>query len=463
MNATKEEERLERWRVLVLRPAEDRVLLRPEGPAFALPQIAIPAGQRIAANINRVVERDFGIPIVSLYEIFPKGQEPQNEPFYHAAVAIGHHERVPAGSYWTVISSLKADSFTREGEFAAVTALGSLLAAQRKGESTEPFLKPTWFPDVARWIMHSLRARGTRLSGQFLQLNASSTFSLIRFETDRRPVWFKAVGEPNTREFHLTLALARLSPEYLPKLLAVKTEWNAWLAEQASGCALSASADLQNWETVADSLSHLQTLTIPAITDISQAGARNLNPASLLPRVAPFCEWMSDLGDRCASDDAVLVRDLDWRQLEESVSDALTQLGSLNLPETVGHMDLSPQNIFVSSGGCTFLDWAEGFTGCPFFSFEYLLQHFRRSQQRDASMEARFREAYLRRWRQLVSTHALEKALHFCPLAALFAYASTLVSAITKQNSMTAAQEIYLLRLARKMSRMTLQAKGAGA
>jgi len=52
------------------------------------------------------------------------------------------------------------------------------------------------------------------------QLNGSETFSLLKFETTKAPVWFKAVGEPNVREFLITLKLFELFPDYVPKILA---------------------------------------------------------------------------------------------------------------------------------------------------------------------------------------------------------------------------------------------------
>ena len=58
-------------------------------------------------------------------------------------------------------------------------------------------------------------------------------FSLIRFETNREPVWFKAVGKPNIREWAVTLALAGLCPDCVPQSWPVQRRWNASLALQA--------------------------------------------------------------------------------------------------------------------------------------------------------------------------------------------------------------------------------------
>ena len=447
----------EPYRLLIFRRDAEEILLRPEGALFALPQIDIPGSERIAANVNSAVKRELGLDVVSLYEVFPENPK-QSGVFYYAAVSVRPREDIPAGMYWTSVGSLTADSFSRRDEFAAIATFRSGLNAPKNGLMTEPFLKPNWFVEIAAWVARSLRPSGLRLSGSFQQLNASPTFSLIRFETDGEPVWFKAVGEPNTREFHVTIALARICPEYLPKVLADNGEWNAWLAEEASGISLSSGADFRRWESAAESLAHLQILALPNVAEISSAGARDLRPKHLLSRVVPFCEFIAGRTAGADSQATPQLRNLNWRQLGAAIEDALTELERLDLPETLGHMDLNPQNIFDSAHGCIFLDWAEAFTGCPFFSFEYLLQHFRRFFPGETSLEARFRNAYVRRWQPFISHRHLETALTFSSLAALFAYASTLwVSLSMRRDSMAVPQETYLLRLARKMSRMTAQ------
>ena len=70
-------------------------------------------------------------------------------------------------------------------------------------------------------------------------------------------------------------------------------------------------------------------------------------------------------------------------ELKDIVRLTLQELDGLRLFDTVGHMDLSPANIFGTTGRAVFLDWAEAFVGDPLFSFEYLLQHFRRKFSRD--------------------------------------------------------------------------------
>ena len=87
MTALREQEPVERWRLLIVGPDAEQILVRSQGPKFALPEIATPVGQRIAASLNRTVERELGIHILSLYEIPSAPRAFSGDVFYHAAVA----------------------------------------------------------------------------------------------------------------------------------------------------------------------------------------------------------------------------------------------------------------------------------------------------------------------------------------------------------------------------------------
>src|SRR5258708_35170729 len=84
--------------------------------------------------------------------------------------------------------------------------------------SEGPFAKPEWLRETCRWIAQQIEPLKIRLTGNFRQLSASSSFSLMRFETTGPAVWFKAVGKPNSHEFNIVSLLTTLLPEYLPRI-----------------------------------------------------------------------------------------------------------------------------------------------------------------------------------------------------------------------------------------------------
>jgi hypothetical protein len=148
---------------------------------------------------------------------------------------------------------------------------------------------------LQRWIEEVIGPLGFHLTESFAQLNASPSFSLVRFGTNGPAVWFKAVGEPNLREFPITVAIARLVPRYLPAILAVRSEWNGWLALEVEGINLSDTQHALDWKAAASALAKLQIETRDKARVFIGSGARDLSVSTLLKLVRPFLDTMSQL------------------------------------------------------------------------------------------------------------------------------------------------------------------------
>jgi hypothetical protein len=460
VNALVSVSQIESWRLLIVRPERAEILLGSDDATFCLPDIAIPPQERIAANINREVERRFGLRVISLYEIHPDSAALQDGVFYHAVLSVQSSEPVPNDTAWMPIGFLSANSFRREEDFAAIDEFRSLCAKANADSGPDPFLRLTWFREVTEWVNESLGPYRLHLTGPFRQLNACSNFSLLRFETSGVPVWFKAVGEPNTREYPITLALAHACPEFIPKVLAARSDWNAWLAEEAAGTSLLSNTHLPHWEYAAESLANLQVQTIPLVQELARAGARDFSCRYLGSGIEPFIEFIQNNAQESSGSRGPQLSIPELRELGVVLQDVLKTLDELSLPETVGHMDLNPQNIICSDRECVFLDWTEAFIGCPLFSFEYLLQHFRRTFPSQLTMEKKFQEAYADPWRAPISPENLALAASLSPLAALFAYVTTVQRYLETEESANSVQWEYFLRLVRKMRRMSQAREG---
>lgn len=463
MSTPTTEHPLETWVLLMIRRAGKEVLVSASGAKYNLPQVQIPAQQRIAANINRSVERKFGLRVISLYEVIPRGPALAGDSHYHAVAAVESAQMPPEGYRWACLHTLKADSFSRDREFAGIEALRLGLKRVARDLAAEPFRKAAWFTEVKNWVGRSLRPYSLRPSGIFEQLNACPTFSLIRFETNREPVWFKAVGKPNVREWAVTLAMAGLCPDSIPRILASRRRWNAWLALQAPGQSLASSGKPQFWEGAAASLARLQVASMNHGDNLLMAGAHDLRISRLLSILEPVFQFIADSTRRLPLQTSKNLTLLEVSELKDIVRLTLQELDGLRLFDTVGHMDLSPANIFGTTNRAVFLDWAEAFVGNPLFSFEYLLQHFRRKFLRDTPLEERFRNAYFKVWRTKIPQKQLNRTLLLSPLAALFGYAATVWGAAQADSAQLPSRERYLLSLVRKMQDEVPQMDGRKA
>jgi Phosphotransferase enzyme family len=452
----------ETWSLLVVSRDGNRILLHQDRAGSRLPRVDIPIHGRTAANLNRAIQRDFKIPVISLYPIVPANNDRVDGDRYHAVAALAAHAHLPAGCKWRLLSSLSQGPTLRPLDVEAIAMFRTELARKEHKSRSAPFLQPDWFTDVTRWITEILLSHALRLTGPFEQFNADSLFSLIRFETCGPAVWFKAVGAGNSRELPVTLALTRLCPAHLPKILACKPDWNAWLAEETSGVSLADRREPRLWNDAAAALAQLQMASIRASGEVCSAGARDFGHASLGSLVESFFAALTasqvfppaDVGDALTREQV--------EETREGVQDSITSLEALGLPDTIGHMDLNPSNIHLTEARCVFLDWAEAFVGNPFLSFEYLRQHFRRAISPGPSEENRFREAYLGPWQRLLSPEDLQAAISCVPLAALFAYTATIWAESIRRGGLNVTQGNYLASLIRKMRRIVLNSRAEG-
>jgi len=114
------------------------------------------------------------------------------------------------------------------------------------------------------------------------------------------------------------------------------------------------------------------------------------------------------------------------RATELRLTEALRELEAAAIPDALNHFDLNPGNAIVYRGECKFLDWAEAAIGNPFFSFEYLRQHFVRALGEGVDAAAEFRKSHVNVWRTVLSHSAIERTCELMQLVAPFALAATL-------------------------------------
>lgn len=415
-------------RIILLRLSSSEhaeILLESEGSRFTLPQIRIARWQRIAEQLTTVFREAFGIDAISVSSIDGHSTESRFEPIaYEIMEPHGTQDEAPCHTHWVVVDSLLESRFHERSDFHAVRQAVAQSVSAGEGAFQGSFARLGWFRELEDWVQEETGAHGLHLSGRFRQLNASPSFSLIRFETEGPAVWFKAVGCPNLREFPLTLSLTRLHPRLLPRIIATRPEWNGWLALEAQGNALGGSCELGPWIVAARDLAELQIASLNRELHLLEAGARDLRPNVLAERVEPFFQMMGDLMERQIKIPPLPLSRAVIRGLALQVVDALALLHGTDFRATLGHLDLHPQNVIVSPVGAVFLDWAEGFLGHPFLTFQYLLEHFRRAFGEVHPQEAQLFDNYSSLWRAFLSDDDILRARKVAPLLAAFNYAA---------------------------------------
>lgn len=439
----------ETCRVIVLNRDRTEVLLvADEVGTLLLPTVEIPLWERVAENLSGAVRSRWGCDALSLYrpEIATSGTRLRFEVMECWCGDKGH----PGNALWRCTRALTRHAFRDSADY---HALEHCLRELDSGAdpSTSPFRRHGWFAELRSWIADVIRPRGLRLTGPFRQLNGSPSFSLIRFETNGSPVWFKAVGKPNQREFLITLELAHLFPECVPDILGTRPDWNGWLSAQSSGRELGATQEIGLWESAADALARFQLASIGKLDSILEAGARDLTVKTLSSLVDPFLGLVAQLMERQTKTPPPILSRQQLATLGTRIQDSLIFLNELGIPNALGHLDLNPGNILVSTDRCVFLDWTEAYVGHPFLTFEYVLEHFRRVSGGNRTLESRLVRSYITPWKQLIPSSVIDEAMALAPLLAVFAYAAgseTWRDQHTLPNPKAAS---YLRSLARRM------------
>jgi hypothetical protein len=441
------------FRVIVLSADGKDILVVPDRNRFVLPSVEIPRWQRMAENLAEAVRKDWKEEIVCLFELNDLPGTYGPGVHYQIARHWGSVGVPRTLTKWVPVASLSKESPIDVTDHSAIQQATVQCGTDGEASPVGPFTTLGWFEELRGWVEEIVEPLGFRLNGSFRQLNASPSFSLIRFETDGPALWFKAVGEPNQREFSITCALSRLLPRYVPIVLGTRPEWNGWLTREAVGKLLSDAQENALWEKSASSLAELQIDSIDHGTQILAAGARDLGVNTLSNMVGPFIETMTQLMERQIKIPPASLSHKELLLLGDRLQTALEALEAFGIPETLGHLDLNPGNIVASPDRRVFLDWAEAYVGNPFFTFQYLLEHLRRTAGGDSPLEIGLVSSYRRSWERMVGSTAIDDALSLTPLVAVFAYAAGSEIWRDEERMQDPATAGYLRSLARRMHR----------
>jgi hypothetical protein len=441
----------ETFKVIISRHLNSEVLLAPVGNSFALPEVLVPKWSRVTPHIcERMVELS-GMRTICLF--YPELQKTTNEGSAQYMVAEPIDPLCePIGLRWVSRDNLWKSLSSAEEARSAENALASGDAYNAR-TSHGNFARSGWFHDLVSWVQENLDPYGLITTGEFRQLNCGPTFSLVRIETTGPAVWFKAVGEPNLREFPITTTLANHFPSYVPTLIATQPSWNGWLTFEADGSVLDEGSDIATWRVAARTLAQLQIESRKRVPELLDAGCRMTHIVRLLDQIESFFEIMAPLMAKQATLSPPPLTADAIHTLAAQLKEACRFLAELNLPDTLGHMDFNPGNIIGSPDGCIFLDWAEAYVGHPFLTFEYLREQLSRNHPGKKAWQSEVTSCYLDPWISFVSADMATRALDVTPLVAVLAYAlsnNTWQDAERLENPKLAG---YFRSLVRRMQR----------
>jgi Phosphotransferase enzyme family len=412
------------YRLLLLRRNGSELLVAGGRPPFTLPCVEIPKWERAAENVIAAVSKRYGISATCLFTPERSANTPDGDQRLYQVMETREAKVAAADeTSWLPANSLLNQSFADEQDFAAITDMLRQIADFQKGKTIGPFGRPGWIEELSSWVQREIEPYGLRLNGEFRQLNDSPTFALLRLETNGQAVWFKAAGEPNLREFSISVALSRLFPGFVPTVIATHPAWHGWLTTEFAGSTLDEVPDACAWKRAAQTLGELQIASVGMTDQLLEAGCRDLRVTSLLPSVDPFLEVMTQLMEQQRKTPPPALDRDELLTLGSQIKVALSELAELCIPDTLGHLDFNPGNILCSADQCVFLDWAEAYVGHPFLTLQHFREHLARLRQEDISLGAGVVSAYETKWHGILPREAVALAQDLAPALAVFAYA----------------------------------------
>ena len=444
-------------RIVLFRNRGSELLLETTARGRRLPVICISNKSRVAAEIATAIRSVWHLDAFCLFAL----PSQDGEPLTHLAETCDPLSKAPAGLEWCSAATLARAMFASASEYLAVEGARAALNDSDQGRLNGAFGRLGWHVEVTAWVRAQARSAGLNPTGSFQQLNASPTFSLIRFETDGPALWFKAVGEPNLHEFGIALGLAEHFPAFFPRVIASNREWNAWLTVEEKGQHLTANSPLDSWCRAAFALADLQIASHGRGLHLIEMGARDVRTHALLDRVAPFFESMAHLMEEQSTPSTAALTTAELTALATEVRLAIEELGKNSMPNLLGHLDCNPGNILMSPERVVFLDCAGISVGHPFFTFEYLQEHHRRFHGTDTAAEQSLRCAYLERWQGFTLQRFLNAHARTVPLVAAFAYAASRQSWVCVNRQSQAAR--FFRSLTRRMKHESEALKREGS
>jgi hypothetical protein len=439
------------YSAIIIRRDATEILLLPRDAGWILPRVEIQKHQRVAKQLTKEIQKAWGLETCLLLMPSSSASGPSAKAASAVLECTQQNKKAPAGTYWMPVS-VATDCSGAEDAASIRDALAEL-ASYTSGEKPGPFAKPGWLRELFRWAYEQTAPLGVRLTGNFRQYNASPTFSLVRLETDGAALWFKATGEPNAHELPITLFLADLFPNHLPRILGVHASWNGWLSTEAEGTPLDELTDRSSWERAAEGLAELQIASIGRAAELVDGKCKDLRLPLAARHIDPFVTRMGAFMRIQEKQSPAPLVGTELLSLGEGLKEAFSLLQSFGFPNTLGHLDCNPGNLIVSPQRCVFLDWAEACVTNPVITLEYLRRHMERCGIEEPAADSRITAAYLRPWASFFSPDDLRRAIAAAPPVAVFLHAIAGEVWRTLDPSSNPVLAAYFRSLTRRMYR----------
>jgi hypothetical protein len=378
-----------------------------------LPVVSIPLGKRPAEQLTKQIEERWKIPTIVLDILVSPGFQ---TPCAVIEVRTPNWDFQSEGFCFAQSSDIDDSSIADSQRCSLETILGGT------DEGGIPFASIGWIEDAQRWIQSTISGHGVIFTGEIRQLNSGGPFCLVRLATESGPAyWIKGVGDQNAHEFSVTRYLAKHCPEYLPPLVAMRSDWNAWVMEEF-GVSLHYSGSLEDFQRAASQLANLQKQLLGKSEELVAAQCADHRIGILNSHIDEIIEYLDGAMRQQTSAKVPPLSTSRLHEIRSVLHDACFVLEELQIPDSLIHNDISPGSILGNGTQCVFTDWCEAYVGNPFITIEQLCVHAARKTDEPESWIRSLKSIYSSRWRDLLTERQIEGTLRVVPLISVLSY-----------------------------------------
>jgi len=443
MNFTEQLVEQEEFRVVLISPYSQMVLAERYDGTYHLPRIRILKLMRTAEQLSEITRKKWGVRSIVI-DLLPKSHE--LPPCAVVEIRTGNSKFVPDGLTPMPVGDLD------ECELAPPECRTVCrIIAGHPGERG-PFSRLGWVEEAQEWIRESVVNHRVAFNEDIRQFSASGFSTLVRFGTIHGPAyWLKATSVPSTHEFEITRTIAHHCPEFLPPLVAARTDWNAWVTEEAG----QPLHDAQSYDAFAQSthcLAELQIASTAHIGDLLSSGCFDQRLSVLRTHLPTLSKYLEEIMAKQTSTRVLPLNTHRLHELGRLIEEASEAMQTLDVPDTLIHNDMNPGNILFDGLRVVLTDWSEAGIGNPFLTFRHLQVQALEADETH-SWARRIRHIYTKHWRNLLSESQIRRALALSPPLAVASYLCGSDPAFRSPHRCIDSVQSYARSLARHMDR----------
>lgn len=376
---------------VVVRPQDEAVLLLPSG----LPQVELPDGFWFP---------DVEAPVHAL----------RSELGLEATVLVCLDTRPDATAYlMESVGTIPSEARWGYVDDPLVTAARAHLALPADHPVTPLWTKPGWYAETLGWIDEQLDAAGSPRTGIPAQVRSWGLSNVLRCPTATGDVYFKALAHSTTIRparvdalpllfAHEPLLLRRLAddrPGWVPEPLAID-EKQVWMLLPDLGPPLASEPRVEVWIDSLRSHARLQR-------SYADQADRLLEFTCVDRRLAVLDGEIDRLfGPNPATERLEAAERARLPRRAEELREAITELATIGVPETLLHGDLHPRNLAVRDGSVLAFDWTDAAVSHPFLDLVTFVE-----KRSPISEDPRLTDAYLAEWEEYAAPADLRRAL----------------------------------------------------